>query len=69
MGVLGSGYWVLGWVLMGTDAWALKRVSEKATCRIAHPSPHDTVSGAVWDGDTSTMPLRSGDQQQKHCIC
>jgi hypothetical protein len=19
--------------------------------------------------DTSTMPLRSGDQQQKHCIC
>jgi hypothetical protein len=21
------------------------------------------------DADTSTMPLRSGDQHQKHCIC
>jgi hypothetical protein len=32
------------------DAGALERVSEKARRRIAHPSPHDTASGAVWDG-------------------
>ena len=25
-------------------------MSEKARRRIAHPSPHDTASGAVWDG-------------------
>ena len=45
---------------MGTDAWAVERVSEKAGRRITHPSPHDTVSGAVWDGSITQKCSHEG---------